>query len=274
MTPHNNILLSCGLFSNTELSNINQDYNNLIVSQKQQINMLRGRVLTTVVRNCNNKRIPLTIGNQQFLRAFSTQTTHYGTPMIGKPAPDFQKTAVVNGEFKQVKLSDFSGKYFVLFFYPMDFTFVCPTEIIAFNDRLSEFEKIDCAVAAVSTDTQFCHLAWVNTARKDGGLGPTKLPLIADTTKSMARDYGVLIEEAGVALRGLFIIDPKGVLRQITVNDLPVGRSVDEVLRLVQAFQFTDKHGEVCPANWTKGGKTIKPNVKESKEYFSTANKM
>lgn len=119
---------------------------------------------------------------------------------------------------------------------------------------------------------EFSHLAWINTPRKQGGLGEMNIPLLADKTKSIAKDYGVLIEEAGIALRGLFIIDPKGIVRQITINDLPVGRSVDEVLRLVEAFKFTDEHGEVCPANWTAGAKTIKPDVEKSKEYFSTVN--
>ena len=191
---------------------------------------------------------------------------------IGKPAPNFSKTAVVDGDFKTVSLSDYQGKYLVLFFYPLDFTFVCPTEIIAFSEKAEEFRKIGAEVVGVSIDSEFTHLAWINTPRKDGGLGQMKIPLIADVTKSMARDYNVLIEEGGVALRGLFIIDGKGILRQITVNDLPVGRNVDEVLRLVQAFQFTDVHGEVCPANWKQGEKTMKPNPKESKEYFGSVN--
>ncbi|KAG2176151.1 hypothetical protein INT43_005384 [Umbelopsis isabellina] len=163
------------------------------------------------------------------------------------------------------------GQYVVFFWYPMDFTFVCPTEIIAFSDRIAEFKALNTAVIAASTDSEFSHLAWVNTPRKQGGLGEMKIPIIADKTKSIARDYGVLIEEAGVALRGLFIIDPKGTVRQITINDLPVGRSVDETLRLVEAFQFTDEHGEVCPAGWQKGDKTIKPDSKASKEYFESA---
>ena len=190
---------------------------------------------------------------------------------VQKPAPQFKKTAVVDGEFKTISLDDYKGKYFVLFFYPLDFTFVCPTEIVAFNDRLADFEKINCGIAAASIDSEFTHLAWTNTPRKQGGLGPTKLPLIADIDKSLARDYGVLLDD-GVALRGLFIIDPNGIVRQITMNDLPVGRNVDEVLRLVQAFQFTDEHGEVCPANWSKGSKTMKADPKGSQEYFSTAN--
>ncbi|XP_069087958.1 peroxiredoxin-2 isoform X2 [Pleurodeles waltl] len=192
-----------------------------------------------------------------------------GNAHIGKPAPDFKATAVVNGEFKDIKLSDYRGKYVVFFFYPLDFTFVCPTEITAFSDRAEEFRKINCEIIGASVDSQFTHLAWVNTPRKEGGLGAMDIPLVSDLTHSIARDYGVLKEDDGIAFRGLFIIDIKGILRQITINDLPVGRSVDEILRLVQAFQFTDEHGDVCPAGWTPGKDTIKPTVKESKEYFA-----
>ncbi|MCD1184916.1 peroxiredoxin, partial [Leptospira sp. Pond_2020] len=142
--------------------------------------------------------------------------------------------------------------------YPLDFTFVCPTEIIAFSDRIDEFRKIGCEVVAASTDSHFSHLAWVNTPRKQGGLGEMSIPLLADKSGKIAREYGVLNEETGIPYRGLFIIDGKGNLRQITINDLPVGRSVDETLRLVQAFQYTDIHGEVCPAGWKPGSKTMK----------------
>jgi len=190
---------------------------------------------------------------------------------IQKPAPEFETDAVINSEFKKVKLADYKGKYVVLFFWPLDFTFVCPTEIIAFSDRVQEFRDIGCEVLGCSTDSHFTHLAWVKTKRADGGLGDMKIPLLADTNHKIARDYGVLIEDQGIAFRGLFIIDPKGVLRQITINDLPVGRDVDETLRLVQAFQFTDKHGEVCPAGWRPGKATIKPTVNASKEYFTQA---
>ena len=189
-------------------------------------------------------------------------------PAIQKPAPVFKGTAVVNGEFKEISLSDYKGKYVVLFFYPLDFTFVCPTEIIAFSDRAQEFEKIGCKLIAASTDSHFSHLAWVNTPRKQGGLGEMDIPLLADKSSKIARDYGVLDEETGIPFRGLFIIDDKQNLRQVTINDLPVGRSVDETLRLVQAFQYTDKHGEVCPAGWKPGKKTMKPDVLGSKEYF------
>ncbi|XP_070563621.1 peroxiredoxin-like [Ptychodera flava] len=193
-----------------------------------------------------------------------------GKCQIQKPAPNFSGKAVNKfGEFVDVKLSDFKGKYLVFFFYPLDFTFVCPTEIIAFSDAADRFRAINCEVIACSVDSHFSHLAWTNTPRNKGGLGEMNIPLLSDLTKQISKDYGVLLEEEGVSFRGLFIIDDKGILRQITINDLPVGRSVDETLRLVQAFQFTDKHGEVCPAGWKPGSDTIKPDVKKSKEFFS-----
>lgn len=194
------------------------------------------------------------------------------SPQLQQAAPSFTGTAVVNGEFKTISLSDYKGKYVILFFYPLDFTFVCPTEIIAFSDRANEFRKIGCELIACSTDSHFSHLAWINTPRKQGGLGEMNIPLLADKSMKISRDYGVLLEEEGLTFRGLFIIDPQGKLRQITVNDLPVGRSVDETLRLVQAFQFTDKHGEVCPAGWKPGMDTIKPSTADSKAYFSKNN--
>ncbi|XP_063389520.1 peroxiredoxin-2-like [Cydia fagiglandana] len=195
------------------------------------------------------------------------------TPKVQKPAPDFAATAVVNGEFNNLKLADFSGKYVVLLFYPLDFTFVCPTELIAFSDRSKDFANIDCQVLGVSTDSEFSHLAWINTPRKDGGLGKLDIPLLADYKKKISQDYDVLLDD-GFALRGLFVIDRNGILRHMSINDLPVGRSVDETLRLVKAFQFSDKHGEVCPANWNPetNSDTIKPSPKESKEYFKKAN--
>jgi len=190
---------------------------------------------------------------------------------VQKPAPNFQGTAVVNNDFKEIKLADYKGKYLVLFFYPLDFTFVCPTEIIAFSDRIDEFKALNTEVVGVSVDSHFSHLAWCNTDRKKGGLGQLKYPLLADLTKQIAADYDVLIKDAGIALRGLFIIDPQGVIRQKTINDLPVGRSVDETLRLLKAFQFVEKHGEVCPANWNPEGNsaTIKPDPKGSQDYFN-----
>ncbi|EIE87971.1 hypothetical protein G6F46_011138 [Rhizopus delemar] len=184
---------------------------------------------------------------------------------VQKPAPSFTAPAVVGDEFKDISLKDYSGKYLVFFWYPMDFTFVCPTEIIAFSDRIEEFQKLGCNVVAASCDS-----AWSKTERQKGGLGSVKIPILADKTKEIAKMYGVYIEEQGISLRGLFIIDPKGTVRQITINDLPVGRSVDETLRLVEAFKYTDENGEVCPANWKKGDKTIKPDVSASEEYFAS----
>ena len=189
-------------------------------------------------------------------------------PIVTQQAPQFTADAVVSGDFKTISLADYKGKWVYLFFYPLDFTFVCPTEIIAFSEANEKFAKANTQVLGCSIDSKFVHLRWVQTPRNDGGLGGINFPLIADVNKEIARAYDVLLD-AGVALRGSFIIDPKGVIRQATVNDLPVGRNVDEALRLVQAFQYTDKHGEVCPADWTQGSDTIKPDPKASKEYFS-----
>jgi alkyl hydroperoxide reductase subunit AhpC len=188
--------------------------------------------------------------------------------IVQKPAPEFSATAVIEGQFKPVKLSDYRGKYVILFFYPLDFTFVCPTEIIAFSDRIEEFKRRDCQILGVSIDSQFTHLAWINTPRNKGGLGETRYPLVADLTKSISRDYGVLIDEAGVSLRGLFLIDKAGNIRHITINDLPIGRSVDEAIRVLDALKFFEVNGEVCPADWKPGSATIKPTVEGSKSYF------
>lgn len=192
---------------------------------------------------------------------------------VGKEAPAFSRMALTpEGDFKEVTLSQFRGKWVILFFYPLDFTFVCPTEIIAFSDRVEEFRSLGCEVLAASTDSHFSHFAWVQTPRKEGGLGPMKIPILSDKDHTLSRDYGVLIEDgpdAGVALRGLFLIDPKGVLRQITINDLPVGRNVDEALRLLQAFQFVEKHGEVCPAGWHAGSETMKPTAAGVRDYLA-----
>lgn len=190
--------------------------------------------------------------------------------LVQKAAPDFKADAVVGKLFKSVSLSDYKGKWLVLYFYPLDFTFVCPTEITAFSDKHEEFTKIGAEVVGCSIDSKFTHLAWINTPRKEGGLGDIKHPLLADVTKKIAKDYDVLIEEAGIALRGLFIINPEGKVVYQVIHDLGVGRSVDETLRVIKAFQQVAKTGEVCPANWTEGKKTMKPDTQKSKEYFST----
>ncbi|MBI5561555.1 MAG: peroxiredoxin [Deltaproteobacteria bacterium] len=183
-------------------------------------------------------------------------------------APDFTAQAVMpDGAVKEVRLSEYKGKYVVLFFYPLDFTFVCPTEIIAMSDRIKEFESRGAAVIGVSVDSHFSHIAWRNTPRKHGGIGEVAYPLISDLDKSISRKYGVLIEKPGIALRGLFIIDKEGKLRHVTINDLPLGRNVDEVLRMIDAVQFNEKHGEVCPVNWKKGEDGMKPNQGGLEQY-------
>ncbi|XP_071723676.1 2-Cys peroxiredoxin BAS1, chloroplastic [Rutidosis leptorrhynchoides] len=192
-------------------------------------------------------------------------------PLVGNKAPDFEAEAVFDQEFINVKLSDYIGKkYVILFFYPLDFTFVCPTEITAFSDRYAEFEKINTEVLGVSIDSVFSHLAWVQTDRKSGGLGDLNYPLVSDITKSVSKSFGVLIPDQGVALRGLFIIDKEGVIQHSTINNLAIGRSVDETLRTLQALQYVQENpDEVCPAGWKPGEKSMKPDPKLSKEYFS-----
>ncbi|PWA82022.1 thioredoxin-like fold protein [Artemisia annua] len=194
-----------------------------------------------------------------------------GLPLVGNKAPDFEAEAVFDQEFINVKLSDYIGKkYVILFFYPLDFTFVCPTEITAFSDRYAEFEKINTEVLGVSVDSVFSHLAWVQTDRKSGGLGDLNYPLVSDVTKTISKAFNVLIEDQGIALRGLFIIDKEGVIQHSTINNLAIGRSVDETLRTLQALQFVqDNPDEVCPAGWKPGEKSMKPDPKLSKEYFA-----
>ncbi len=190
--------------------------------------------------------------------------------LVTKEAPDFQAEAVMpDGTFKTIKLSDYRGKYVLLFFYPLDFTFVCPTEIIAFSERVKDFVAADVQVLGASIDSHFSHLAWRKTKRADGGIGDIQYPLVADLDKSIAQAYDVLLP-AGIALRGLFLIDKDGIVRHQVVNDLPLGRNVDEALRMVKALQFVEKHGEVCPANWSEGNATIKPTPDGSKEFFGS----
>ncbi|MCA9175920.1 MAG: peroxiredoxin [Planctomycetales bacterium] len=189
--------------------------------------------------------------------------------LVTKEAPDFEAQAVMpDGSFKGVKLSDYRGKYVVMFFYPLDFTFVCPTEIIAFSEAIDQFEKLNTQVLGVSVDSHFSHLAWRNVPRSEGGIGDIRYPLVADLNKQISTDYDVLLP-GGVALRGLFLIDQGGVVRHQVVNDLPLGRNVAEALRMVEALQFFEKNGEVCPANWQEGARTIKPNPSGSKEFFN-----
>ena len=190
--------------------------------------------------------------------------------LVGKKAPDFSAKAVVNGNVvDNFKLGSFKGKYVVLFFYPLDFTFVCPTELHAFQYELKAFRERNVEVVAVSTDSWFSHAAWLNTPKNKGGIQGVEYPIVSDFNKSISRDYDVLFEDLGAAYRGLFLIDKQGIVRHQVVNDLPLGRSVEETLRMVDSLQFYETHGEVCPANWKKGQKAMKPTSDGLKEYFA-----
>lgn len=191
--------------------------------------------------------------------------------LVTKPAPDFTATAVMpdNSFDESFSLSSFRGKsYVVLFFYPLDFTFVCPSELIAFDNRIEKFKERNVQVIGCSVDSHFSHAAWRNTSRENGGVGQLKYPLVADITKQIARDYDVLVNDA-VALRGSFLIDKEGIVRHQVVNDLPLGRNINEMLRMVDALQFCEKHGEVCPAGWEEGRKGMKPTAEGVAEYLS-----
>lgn len=193
-----------------------------------------------------------------------------GALRVGQLAPDFEATAVVDQEFQTIKLSNYRGKYVVLFFYPLDFTFVCPTEITAFSDRYAEFSALNTEILGVSVDSQFSHLAWIQTSRKEGGLGDLAYPLVADLKKEISTAYNVLDPAEGIALRGLFIIDKDGTVQHATINNLGFGRSVDETLRVLQAIQYVQSHpDEVCPANWQPGAATMNPDPVKSKEFFA-----
>ncbi len=189
---------------------------------------------------------------------------------IGQSAPDFTATAIMpdNTFNDQFRLSELQGKYVVLFFYPLDFTFVCPSEIIAFDKKLNEFKNRNCEVVGVSVDSHFTHWAWKNTPVDKGGIGNVQYPLVSDLTKNIARDYGVLLGEA-VALRGLFLIDKSGAVQHGLVNNLPLGRNVDEAIRVLDALQHHETHGEVCPANWKKGQDAMKPSADGVASYLS-----
>ncbi len=196
-----------------------------------------------------------------------------GCAAVAKEAPDFAAQAVTgDNSFAELKLSDYRGKYVVLFFYPLDFTFVCPSEIIAFDREIDKFRAKGAEVIGASIDSHFTHLAWKNTPRDQGGIGPIRYPLVADLNKEVSRKYGVLIEEgenAGVALRGLFLIDKEGVLQHALVNNLPLGRSVDEALRMLDALKFHEEHGEVCPANWHQGEEGMQPSAAGVAKYLA-----
>ncbi len=189
--------------------------------------------------------------------------------LVTQQAPDFSATAVTaDNSFEELQLSNYRGKYVVLFFYPLDFTFVCPSEILAFDRKLEEFKKKDCELIGVSVDSHFTHLAWKETEIEKGGIGSIQYPLVSDLKKEIADQYGVL-HDLSVALRGLFLIDKEGVIRHAVVNDLPLGRSVDEALRMLDALRFIEEHGEVCPANWHEGEEAMKPTAEGVAAYLA-----
>ena len=192
--------------------------------------------------------------------------------LVARPAPDFTAAAVLgDGSITEnFKLSDYRGKkYVVLFFWPLDFTFVCPSEIIAHNNRIKQFEERGVQLVGVSIDSQFTHFAWRATPVEKGGIGEVKFPMVADVTHSIAQAYGIEAPGAGVALRASFLIDKNGVVQHQVVNNLPLGREVDEMLRLVDALQFTEEHGEVCPAGWKKGDEGMKADAKGVATYLA-----
>jgi peroxiredoxin 2/4 len=190
--------------------------------------------------------------------------------LVTQPAPDFTADAIMpDNSFGQITLSSLKGKYVVLFFYPLDFTFVCPSEIIAFNKKLDEFKSRNCEVIGVSVDSKFTHYAWKNTKQEDGGIGNIQYPLVSDLNKNIAQSYGILFNDS-VALRGLFLIDTKGFVRHSVINDLPLGRNVSEAIRMLDALQFVETHGDqVCPANWTNGDEAMKPTAAGVASYLA-----
>ncbi|GAV04299.1 hypothetical protein RvY_14602 [Ramazzottius varieornatus] len=193
---------------------------------------------------------------------------------VGKPAPAFDDVpAVVNGVFKDVSLKTYYGKYVILLFYPQDFTFVEPTEIIAFSERAAEFRDLVTEILAISVDSKYSHLAWTNVSRDKGGLGNVRIPLLSDVTHNISKDYGVFDESSGHSARALFVIDPKGIVRHAAVHDLGVGRSVDETKRVLEALQYQSEYGDVCPADWNVGKPTIMPSPDDSREYFKMHHK-
>lgn len=188
--------------------------------------------------------------------------------LVTKKAPDFTAQAVMpDNTFGELTLSSLKGKYVVLFFYPLDFTFVCPSEIIAFDKKIEDFKAKNCEVIGISVDSHFSHLAWKNVSPAKGGIGQIRYPLVADISKKIARDYGVLFDKS-IALRGLFLVDKEGIVRHCVINDLPLGRNVDEALRMLDALQFTEKHGEVCPANWREGDEAMTPTAEGVATYL------
>lgn len=193
-------------------------------------------------------------------------------PLVGREGPGFEAIAVIDQDFQPLRLADYRGRYVILFFYPLDFTFVCPTEVAAFSDRYDEFQALSTDLLGISVDSQYAHLAWIQTERKLGGVGDIRYPLVADLTKNISAAYGVLNAQEGVALRGLFILDPEGVVQHATVNNLAFGRSVDDTLRSLKAIQHVQRYqGQVCPVDWQPGAATLREEPGQVQAYFAGA---
>ena len=191
--------------------------------------------------------------------------------LVGKLAPDFKAKAVVRGhEIVEISMKEMKGQYVIFFFYPLDFTFVCPTELHAFQDRLEDFESRNAQVVACSVDSFHSHYAWLQIPKDKGGVKGITYPIVSDINKKIAKDYDVLNEQEGIAYRGLFLINREGIVHHQIVNDLPLGRSVDEALRMLDALIFFEKNGEVCPANWQEGKKSLKPTREGIEHYFTS----
>jgi peroxiredoxin 2/4 len=190
--------------------------------------------------------------------------------LVGKRAPEFKAKAVIgNSIVDDFSLTDYLGKNVILFFYPLDFTFVCPTELHAFQEKIEEFEARDTQVVACSVDSPYCHAAWLNTPKSKGGIQGVTYPIVSDMNRTISADYDVLIQNEGIAYRGLFMIDKQGIVRHQVVNDLPLGRNIDEVIRMLDALVFFEENGEVCPANWQKGNRSMKPTSEGLETYFT-----
>lgn len=218
-------------------------------------------------RRCDNFRSRVQVSRQRDSRVCAADGL--AQPLVGSEAPDFIAEAVYDQEFQTISLSQYRGKYVILKFFPLAFTFVCPTELTAFSDRQEEFEKLNTEVLGISVDSPFVHLAWSQTERKEGGVGDLKYPLVSDIKREISQKYQVLNAD-GVALRGLFVIDKEGIIQHATINNMAFGRSVDETIRTLQAIQYVQENpDEVCPAGWKPGEVTMKPDPKGSKEYFS-----
>jgi peroxiredoxin (alkyl hydroperoxide reductase subunit C) len=225
--------------------------------------VLHGQTLRSAAQQCSRSR------TSTLCRAEAIVGGTPQAPLVGNIAPDFNAQAVYDQEFIDITLSQYRGRYVILFFYPLDFTFVCPTEITAFSDAYNGFKELDCEVLGVSVDSQFSHLAWIQTERKEGGVGDLNYPLVSDLKREISTKYGVLSED-GVALRGLFLIDREGVVQHATINNLAFGRNIEETQRVLQALKYVQENpDEVCPAGWKPGDETMKPDPKGKMDYFA-----